>query len=65
MVKDYDCEILYHSGKPNMVVDALSLKVVSAPIWDLCLIMIVVVPILEMIRDTQSEDIKGENRKSE
>ncbi|KAL0556796.1 hypothetical protein IC582_005313 [Cucumis melo] len=27
LVKDYDCEILYHSGKSNVVVDALSRKV--------------------------------------
>ena len=26
MVKDYDCEILYHSGKANKVADALSQK---------------------------------------
>ena len=27
VVKDYDCEILYHPGKANVVVDALSRKV--------------------------------------
>ncbi|KAL4017223.1 hypothetical protein IC575_024901 [Cucumis melo] len=27
LVKDYDCEILYHSGKTNVVADALSRKV--------------------------------------
>ncbi|TYK09635.1 ty3-gypsy retrotransposon protein [Cucumis melo var. makuwa] len=27
LVKDYDCEILYHLGKANLVVDALSRKV--------------------------------------
>ncbi|KAL0543776.1 hypothetical protein IC582_018881 [Cucumis melo] len=27
LVKDYDCEILYHPGKANMVADALSRKV--------------------------------------
>ncbi|KAA0040306.1 pol protein [Cucumis melo var. makuwa] len=27
LVKDYDCEILYHSGKGNVVADALSRKV--------------------------------------
>ena len=26
MIKDYDCEILYHPGKANVVVDALSRK---------------------------------------
>ena len=27
LVKDYDCEILYHPGKANKVADALSSKV--------------------------------------
>jgi hypothetical protein len=26
LIKDYDCEILYHSGKANVVADALSRK---------------------------------------
>ena len=26
MLKDYDCSILYHPGKANVVVDALSRK---------------------------------------
>ena len=31
-VKDYDCEILYHLGKANVVIDALIRRVESAPI---------------------------------
>ncbi|KAL0537313.1 hypothetical protein IC582_026290 [Cucumis melo] len=30
LVKDYDCEILYHPGKSNVVADALSWKVVHS-----------------------------------
>ncbi|KAL0560582.1 hypothetical protein IC582_000991 [Cucumis melo] len=30
LVKDYNCEILYHSGKANIVADALSWKVVHS-----------------------------------
>ncbi|KAI3754885.1 hypothetical protein L1987_54677 [Smallanthus sonchifolius] len=32
LLKDYDCEILYHPGKENVVADALSRKEESAPI---------------------------------
>ena len=45
MVKDYDCEILYHLGKANVVADTLSYK--AAPIRDVCLRMMVVTPLLE------------------
>ena len=30
LVKDYDCEILYHLGKANRVADALSRKYAAA-----------------------------------
>lgn len=42
VVKDSDCGILYHLVKANMVADALSHKVVSTPIQDVCLRMTVV-----------------------
>ena len=29
LIKDYDCVIEYHLGKPNVVVDALSRKIVQ------------------------------------
>ena len=39
LLKDYDCEILYHPGKANVVADALSRKtMISAMMireWDL------------------------------
>ena len=34
VLKDYDCEILYHPEKANVVVDALSRKAASTPIGD-------------------------------
>ena len=49
VVKDYDCEILYHLGKANVVADALSRK--AASIRDIYLRMTVVTPLLEQIRE--------------
>ena len=49
VVKDYDCEILYHLRKANVVADSLSRK--AAPIKDICLRMTVVTPLLEQIRE--------------
>ena len=51
MVKDYDCEILYHPGKANVVDDALSHRVVSALIQDVCMRMTVMTPVLDTIRE--------------
>ena len=51
VVKDYDCEILYHLEKANVVGDALIWKVVTTPIRDMCLRMTMVTPLLEQIRE--------------
>ncbi|TYK28168.1 pol protein [Cucumis melo var. makuwa] len=32
LMKDYDCEILYHPGKANVVADALSKKVAHSAV---------------------------------
>ena len=63
VVKDYDCEILYHPGKANVVADAFSRK--AEPIGDVCMRMTVVTPLLEQIRKAQQEAMKEEHRKSE
>ena len=65
VVKDYHCEILYHSGKANVVADALSRKTICAPLRGLCLRMTVVTPLLEMIGKPQFEAVKEENQKKE
>ena len=44
VVNDYDCEILYHLGKANIVANALSCKATSERIKDLCMRMIIVSP---------------------
>ena len=58
MVKDYDCEILYHPEKANVVVDALSRNTASALIRDVCLRMIVISPLLDMIKEARVEGLK-------
>ena len=65
VITDYDCEILYHLRKDNVVVDALSRKEASAPIRDVCLRITVITPLLEQIREALVEAIKEEHQKSE
>ena len=65
VLKDYDCEILYHPGKANVVADALSRKVSAAPIRDLCMRMTVITPLLERIKEAQMEGLKEERQKCE
>ena len=65
VVKDYDCEILYHPGKANVVADALSSKLMAAPIRDICMRMKVITPLLEQIREAQVEGLKEERQKCE
>ena len=65
MVKDYDCEILYHPGKANVVADALSRKAVSSPIKDIFLRMVVTSPLLDLIKEAQVKGLKKENWKTE
>ena len=51
MAKDNACEILYNPGKANVVVNALSHKVVASQIKDICLMMTMNTPLLERIRE--------------
>ena len=65
MVKDYDCEILYHPGKDNVVADALDRKAVAAPIRNTCLRLTMITPFLEWIHESRVEAMKAEHQKSE
>ena len=65
VLKDYDCEILYHPGKANVVADALSRKAAGSPVRDICMRMTVMSPLLDMIRGAQVDGAKKENWKSE
>ena len=63
MVKDYDCEILYHPGKANVVADALSRRAESTPLRDVCLRLTVIAPVLDAIRGAHVEAVQPEMQK--
>ena len=65
VLKDYDCEILYHPGKANVVADALIHKATGSPIWGICMRVTVSPPLIDMIREAQVEGVKKENWKLE
>ncbi|KAJ9544260.1 hypothetical protein OSB04_023967 [Centaurea solstitialis] len=65
LLSDYDCEILYHPGKANVVADALSRKE-SERAPDIVAMRISVVPdIRSEIKARQEEAMKEQNLKSE
>ncbi|GKB26629.1 putative nucleotidyltransferase, ribonuclease H [Tanacetum coccineum] len=60
LLKDYDCEILYHPGKANVVVDALIRKDRAyATIIKLCKIQ-VHLNLLDQVKEVQQKIVKGE-----
>ncbi|KAK1415113.1 hypothetical protein QVD17_30884 [Tagetes erecta] len=65
LVKDYDCEILYHPGKANVVADALSRKEDIAPIKVKSYKLIVNSDLFDQIKVAQEEALKEENLKRE
>ena len=65
VVKDYDCEILYHPGKANVVADALSRRAESTPLRNVSLRLTVIAPILDAIRGAQAEAVQPEMQKKE
>ncbi|KAJ9557090.1 hypothetical protein OSB04_011704 [Centaurea solstitialis] len=61
VVKDYDCEILYHPGKANVVADALNRKAHSAVMRVPLMRLTVMTLLLELVKNSQVEAAKVEN----
>nr|GFC86332.1 putative reverse transcriptase domain-containing protein [Tanacetum cinerariifolium] len=65
LLSDYDCEILYHPGKANVVADALSRKERIKPLRVRALVMTIGLDLPRNILEAQTEARKPENLKSE
>ncbi|KAJ9551933.1 LOW QUALITY PROTEIN: hypothetical protein OSB04_015978 [Centaurea solstitialis] len=72
LLSDYDCEILYHPGKRNVVADALSRKggkvkpgIVDSRMGIVAYRISIVPDLKSEIRECQEKALKEENRKSE
>ncbi|KAD3067679.1 hypothetical protein E3N88_35559 [Mikania micrantha] len=63
LLKDYDCEILYHPGKTNVVADALSRKEECEPIKVKVMKLVITSGLIEQIKEAQKEALKEENWK--
>ena len=63
VVKDYECEIFYHTRKVNLVADALSRKAASALVQGIYLRMIIDSQLLNLIKEAQDEGDRRENWK--
>ncbi|KAJ9565224.1 hypothetical protein OSB04_001190 [Centaurea solstitialis] len=65
LLKDYDCDLLYHPGKANVVADALSRKNHGDGIAVTLNRISVVSSLLERIKTSQTEALQEENLKDE
>ncbi|GJX52868.1 hypothetical protein Tco_0281237 [Tanacetum coccineum] len=65
LLSDYDCEIRYHPGKANVVVDALSRKERIKPLRVRVLVMTIGLDLPKQILNAQTEAQKLENLKNE
>ncbi|GJV83669.1 putative reverse transcriptase domain-containing protein [Tanacetum coccineum] len=65
LLSDYDCEIRYHSGKANVVADALSRKERIEPLRVRALVMTIGLNLPKQILEAQIEAQKPENFKNE
>ncbi|GJY76823.1 putative reverse transcriptase domain-containing protein [Tanacetum coccineum] len=65
LLSDYNCEIHYHPGKENVVIDALSRKEREPPLRVQALVMTIGLNLPKQILDAQTEAQKPENIKNE
>ncbi|GKB04596.1 putative nucleotidyltransferase, ribonuclease H [Tanacetum coccineum] len=65
LLSDYDCEIRYHSGKANVVADALSRKERIEPLRVRALVVTIGLDLPSQILEAQKEAVKIENIEAE
>ncbi|GJR48090.1 putative reverse transcriptase domain-containing protein [Tanacetum coccineum] len=65
LLSDYDCEIRYHLGKANVVVDALSRKELIKPLRVRALVITISLDLPKQILNAQTEGQKPENLRNE
>nr|GEX60257.1 putative reverse transcriptase domain-containing protein [Tanacetum cinerariifolium] len=65
LLSDYECEIRYHTGKANVVADALSRKERIKPIKVRALVMTIGLELPKQILNAQTQARKPENIKNE
>ncbi|GKC08222.1 putative reverse transcriptase domain-containing protein [Tanacetum coccineum] len=65
LLSDYDCDLRYHPGKANVVVDALSRKERSEPLRVRALVMTIGLNLPKQILEAQTEALKPENLTAE
>jgi hypothetical protein len=65
LLKDYDCDLLYHPGKANVVADALSRRSHNGGISAILTRITVVSGLIERIKTSQEEALQEENLKDE